>query len=53
MKLLKTQRRYLTQKIRDNKALIIYSKKDKANELIEKNKLLQIQLDELKIMKHF
>lgn len=53
MKPLKTQKRYLTELIRDNKVLILYSNKEKANELIEKNKLLQIQLDKLKTMKHF
>lgn len=53
MKQLKTHRNYLTQKIRDNKALMRYSSKSKAKELLKEIESLQIQLDELKTMKRF
>lgn len=51
MKPIKTQKQYLYQKIRDNSALIRVSSKEKAKELIEQNKALQIQLTELKAIK--
>lgn len=52
MKPLKTQKHYLYQKIRDNSALIKVSNKEKAKELTKQNEALQLQLTELKLMKH-
>lgn len=53
MKPLKFQRLILYQKIRDNKVMMKYSNKIKVAELLEQNKALQIQIDELKMMKRF
>lgn len=53
MKQLKSTKRLIREKIRDNCALARYSKKEKAKELLEHNKSLQIQLDELKFIKRF
>ncbi len=53
MKQKKSVQTMLYNKIRDNSALARYSNKEKAKELLEQNKSLQIQLEELKFIKRF
>ncbi len=53
MKQLKSTRKLISDKIRDNSALARYSNKEKAKELLEQNKSLQIQLEELKFINRF
>lgn len=53
MKQLKSTKRLIREKIRDNSTLARYSNKEKAKELLEQNKSLLIQLEELKFIKRF
>ena len=53
MKQLNTRQQVLRHKIRDNSALARYSNKEKAKELLEENKNLQIQLEQIKFIKRF
>jgi hypothetical protein len=53
MKQLKSTKRLISDKIRDNSVLARYSNKEKAKELLDQNKSLQIQLEELKSIKRF
>jgi hypothetical protein len=43
----------INRKIRENNSLIKYSKKEKIKELVDKNKDLQEQLNELKSQKKY
>ena len=53
MKQLKSTKKLISDKIRDNSALARYSNKERSKELLEQNKSLQIQLEQLKFIKRF
>lgn len=53
MKQIKSVKRILTNKIRDNSTLAKYSSKEKAKELLKSNEYLRIELESLRSIKKF
>lgn len=53
MKLTKSVKTMLYNKIRDNSVLAKYSTKEKAEELLAENKLLRLELDGMRAIKRF
>jgi len=53
MKLIKSVKTILYNRIRDNSALAKYSNKEKAEELLAENQSLRLELDGLKAKKRF